>query len=94
VINLAKNSKYTFRVDEEVKDKFKMYCKIMKISPSDMLSEIMVNFNSDVDKIIQMKEVEELQAMMQGKFVQAEKDMELIKAKKEVANLAAEQRTC
>jgi len=94
VINLAKNSKYSFRVDEEVKDRFKMYCKIMKISPSDMLSEIMVNFNRDVDKIIQMKSVEELHAMMQGKFVQAEQEMEQVKAKKEVANLAAEQRTC
>ena len=40
---MEKDSKYAFRVNKEVKDKFKMYCKVMNISPSDILSEIMIN---------------------------------------------------
>lgn len=79
---MEKDSKYAFRVNKEVKDKFKMYCKVMNISPSDILSEIMVNFNNDVDKIIEMKNVDELQAMVQGKFAQAQMEIDSLKAKK------------
>ena len=79
---MEKDSKYAFRVNKEVKDKFKMYCKVMNISPSDILSEIMINFNNDVDKIIEMKKVDELQAMVQGKFAQAQMEIDSLKAKK------------
>lgn len=79
---MEKDSKYAFRVNKEVKDKFKMYCKVMNISPSDILSEIMINFNNDVDKIIEMKNVDELQAMVQGKFAQAQMEIDSLKAKK------------
>ena len=79
---MEKDSKYAFRVNKEVKDKFKMYCKVMNISPSDILSEIMINFNNDVDKIIEMKNVDELQAMVQGKFAQAQMEIDSLKAEK------------
>lgn len=79
---MEKDSKYAFRVNKEVKDKFKMYCKVMNISPSYILSEIMINFNNDVDKIIEMKNVDELQAMVQGKFAQAQMEIDSLKAKK------------
>lgn len=79
---MEKDSKYAFRVNKEVKDKFKMYCKVMNISPSDILSEIMVNFNNDVDKIIEMKNIDELQAMVQGKFVQAQREIDVLKVEK------------
>lgn len=91
---MEKDSKYSFIVNREVKEKFKRYCKTLNISPSDILSEIMINFNNDVDKVIQMKDASELQAMLQGKVAKVENEIELIRAKKEVANLAAEQRTC
>lgn len=59
-----------------------MYCKMMKVSPSDMLVEVVENFNNDVDKIIQMKDVSELQEMLQGKFQVANSEIELLKANK------------
>ena len=79
---MEKNSKYAFRVNKEVKDKFKMYCKVINVSPSDILSEIMINFNNDVDRIIEMKSIDELQAMLQGKFDQAQLEIASLKAEK------------
>ena len=79
---MEKDSKYAFRVNKEVKDKFKMYCKVMNISPSDILSEIMIDFNNNVDEIIEMKSIDELQAMVQGKFIQAQREIDTLKAKK------------
>ena len=79
---MEKDSKYAFRVNKEVKDKFKMYCKVMNISPSDILSDIMIDFNNSVDKIIEMKNIDELQAMVQGKFIQVQKEIDALKAKR------------
>ena len=79
---MEKDSKYAFRVNKEVKDKFKMYCKVINVSPSDILSEIMINFNNDVDRIIEMKSIDELQAMLQGKFDQAQLEIGSLKAEK------------
>lgn len=79
---MKKDSRYDFRVNKELKDKFKMYCKVMNISPSDVLSEVMVDFTNNVDKIIEMKSIEELQAMMQGKFEQVQEELDSLKAKK------------
>lgn len=79
---MEKNSKYAFRVNKEVKDKFKMYCKVINVSPSDILSEIMINFNNDVDRIIEMKSIDELQAMLQGKFDQAQLEIDSLKAER------------
>ena len=79
---MKKDSRYDFRVNKELKDKFKMYCKVMNISPSDVLSEVMVDFTNNVDKIIEMKNVDELQAMVQGKFAQAQMEIDSLKAKK------------
>lgn len=71
---MEKNSKYAFRVNDEIKGKFKMYCKIVGVSPSDVLSEVMVEFNASIDKIMEMKTVDELQSMVKGQyeFVQSE----------------------
>lgn len=79
---MEKDSKYAFRVNKGVKDKFKMYCKVMNISPSDILSDIMIDFNNSVDKIIEMKNIDELQAMVQGKFIQVQKEVDTLKAKR------------
>lgn len=79
---MKKDSRYDFRVNKELKDKFKMYCKVMNISPSDVLSEVMVDFTNNVDKIIEMKSTEELQAMIQGKFEQVQEELDSLKAKK------------
>lgn len=79
---MKKDSKYTFNINKEQKEKFKAYCKMVKMSPSDILIEVIENFNNDVDKIIQMKDVSELQEMLQGKFQVASNEIELLKAKK------------
>mgnify|MGYP000312149908 CR=1 FL=1 len=79
---MKKDSRYDFRVNKELKDKFKMYCKVMNISPSDVLSEVMVDFTNNVDKIIEMKSIEELQAMIQGKFEQVQEELDSLKAEK------------
>ena len=79
---MKKDSRYDFRVNKELKDKFKMYCKVMNISPSDVLSEVMVDFTNSVDKIIEMKSIEELQAMIQGKFEQVQEELDSLKAER------------
>lgn len=79
---MKKDSRYDFRVNKELKDKFKMYCKVMNISPSDVLSEVMVDFTNNVDKIIEMKSIEELQAMIQGKFEQVQEELDFLKVEK------------
>ena len=79
---MKKDSRYDFRVNKELKDKFKMYCKVMNISPSDVLSEVMVDFTNNVDKIIEMKSIEELQAMIQGKFEQVQEELDSLKAER------------
>ena len=71
---MKKDSRYDFRVNKELKDKFKMYC--------DVLSEVMVDFTNNVDKIIEMKSIEELQAMIQGKFEQVQEELDSLKAEK------------
>lgn len=77
-----KNSTYTFRVDQECKDKFKVYCRIMNVSPSDVLSEVMTDFNNVVDEIVKMKNIDDLQAMVQSKFTSVQNELDLLKAKR------------
>lgn len=79
---MEKDSKYAFRVNKSVKDKFKMYCKVMNISPSDILSDIMIEFNRDAEKIIKMKSVDELQEMLEGKYAQGVDEINSLKADK------------
>jgi len=79
---MEKDSKYAFRVNKGVKDKFKMYCKVMNISPSDILSDIMIEFNRDAEKIIKMKSVDELQEMLEGKYAQGVDEINSLKADK------------
>ena len=77
-----KDAKYTFMLNKEQREKFKMYCKIMKVSPSDMLCEVVYNFNEDVDRIIEMKDMSEIQDMLQGKFNKATEEISLLKAER------------
>lgn len=69
---MEKDSRYAFRVNKDIKEKFKIYCKIVGVSPSDILTEVMSNFNDDVDRIIAMQSADELMDMLKGKFSRAE----------------------
>lgn len=79
---MEKNSTYNFRINKEVKEKFKAYCKVMNVSPSDIIAEVILNFNEDVDKIIAMKNIDELQELVQGKFTRVQGEIDSIKANK------------
>lgn len=73
-----KNSTYTFRVEQDCKDKFKIYCKIMNVSPSDVLTEVMRGFNSDAEKIIKMQNISELQEMFRQKVLEGQKELDVV----------------
>ena len=77
-----KNSSYTFRVDEECKNKFQIYCKMINISPSDVLSEVMKEFNSNAEEVIKMKDIDELQEMYRRKVAEGQKEIDSLKANK------------
>jgi hypothetical protein len=79
---MEKDDRYAFRVNKELKTKFKNYCRVMNVSPSDVLSEVMMDFNNVVDEIIKMKNIDELQAMVQGKFTSVQNELDLLKAKR------------
>lgn len=79
---MKKDDKYSFRINKEVKDKFKAYCKVMGISPSDVLCDIMVQFNRDAEQIIRMKDIDELQLMLEGKYTQGKKELDALKAER------------
>lgn len=79
---MKKDAKYTFMINREEREKFKMYCKLMRYSPSELLGEVILNFNRDAEKIIKMKSVDELQEMLEGKYSQGIDEINALKAEK------------
>ena len=79
---LRKDAKYTFLINKEEREKFKTYCRVMNVSPSDLLGEVVFNFNRDAEQIIKMKEIDELQAMLECKYVQGKKEIDALKAER------------
>lgn len=77
-----KNSSYTFRVDEECKNKFQIYCKMINVSPSDVLSEVMKEFNANAEEVIKMKDIDELQEMYRRKVAKGQEELDSLKANK------------
>lgn len=77
-----KDSRYSFRINSELKDKFKVYCKIMNVSPSDVLCAVIDDFNCSTEKILEMKDISELRKLFQEKVTIAEKEFDTLKAKK------------
>lgn len=80
--NTEKNARYTFRLNGDMRDRFKMYCKIMNISPSDFLSEVIESFNADAERIIKMQNVDELQEMFKEKVLNGQKEIDILKAER------------
>lgn len=70
-----KNSNYTFRCNEVLKERFKMLCKISKVSPSDVLQEVMLEFCDNAERIMQMKDVTELRQLFIDKMDIADKEI-------------------
>ena len=65
---MEKNSNYTFRCNEVVKEEFKALCRVGKVSPSDVLQAVMMEFNENTKRIAQMKDVGEIRALLQEKM--------------------------
>lgn len=72
----VKNSRYDFRVNKDTKEKFKVYCKIMNVSPSDVLSEVLEEFNSNAEKIIKMQDINELRSLLREKMDYASNEIQ------------------
>ena len=79
---MKKDAKYTFVINREEREKFKNYCRLVKVSPSDMLCEVVYNFNKDAEKVIKMKEIDELYDMLDGKYYEGVSEIDTLKAKK------------
>lgn len=63
-----KNAKYSFCCNKDVREEFKMYCKISGISPSDILQAVMIEFNENAKKISNMKDISEVRGLLQEKM--------------------------
>ena len=79
---MEKNARYTFRLNSDMKDKFQMYCKIMNVSPSDFLSEVIEGFNADAERIIKMRNVDELQEMFKEKVLSGQIEIDSLRAER------------
>lgn len=77
-----KNDRYSFRINSDLKDKFKVYCKIMNVSPSDVLCSVIDEFNGNAERIIDMKDISELRQLFQEKVTIANMEIDTLKAKK------------
>lgn len=62
-----KNSNYTFRCNEDLKERFKILCKIGKVSPSDVLENVMQEFVDMAERVMEMEDVNQLREMFQEK---------------------------
>ena len=65
---MEKDSNYTFRCNEVVKEEFKALCRVGKVSPSDVLQAVMIEFNENTKRIANMKDVGEIRALLQEKM--------------------------
>lgn len=74
----VKDSSYNIRTNKELKEKFKDYCKIMNVSPSDVLLNVMIEFNDNAEKIIAMQDIKELRTLFNEKMNNADKEMQII----------------
>lgn len=73
-----KNSNYTFRCNEDLKERFKILCKIGKVSPSDVLENVMQEFVDMAEKVMEMDDVSQLRNMFQEKVDYASSELQQI----------------
>lgn len=73
-----KNAKYTFVCNRDVREEFKALCRVCGLSPSDMLQEVMIEFNENAKRIAQMKDVSEVRALLQEKVDYASNEVQQI----------------
>lgn len=81
VIVLKKDDRYSFRINSDMKDKFQIYCKMLKVSPSDVLIEVVKEFNDNAEQIIKMQDVSELREMFRQKVQIGQKEIDTLEAK-------------
>lgn len=55
---------------------------MMNVSPSDVLTEVMKEFNDNAEQIMQMRDISELQEMFRQKVQMGQKEIDSLKANK------------
>ena len=73
-----KNAKYTFACNEDIREEFKMLCKISNMSPSEILQGAMLEFNDNIKRISSMQDISEVRALLQEKMEVVDKEMQEI----------------
>lgn len=73
---MEKNSKYTFRCNDKLKEDFQVFCKVGGVSPSDVLQTVMLEFNEMAQKVMAMKDVTELRDLLQSSINRANEEMD------------------
>ena len=74
----TKNDKYTFRCNGELKEKFKILCKIGNVSPSDVLQNVMIEFCDNAERIMNMQDITELRQLFIDKMNIADNEIKKI----------------
>lgn len=75
---MERNSNYTFRCNEDVKEEFKALCRLCKVSPSELLQSVMIEFNENTKRIAEMKDVGEIRALLREKVDLANNELQRI----------------
>lgn len=73
-----KNSNYTFRCNEDLKERFKILCKIGKVSPSDVLENVMQEFVTMAERVMEMDDVSQFRDMFQEKVACVDNELQRI----------------
>lgn len=65
---MDKKDRYAIRCNREVKREFMALCRVVGVSPSDVLQSVMIEFNENTKRIANMKDITEIQALLQEKM--------------------------
>lgn len=65
---MKKNDRYAIRCNRELKKEFMALCRVVGVSPSDVIQSVMIEFNENTKRIANMKDISEIQALLQEKM--------------------------
>ena len=65
---MKKNDRYAIRCNRELKKEFMALCRVVGVSPSDVIQSVMIEFNENTKRIANMKDISEIQSLLQEKM--------------------------
>lgn len=65
---MEKDDRYSVRCNRQLKMEFMALCRVVGVSPSDVIQSIMIEFNENTKRIANMKDISEIQALFQEKI--------------------------